>query len=235
MTLQKQREGQSKQIIQAEIKERERISEDLHDSLGQILAMIKLHLSKLHQKCLNQSLEKSQEQSQKSLELVDTAITELRAISHAMSPLLLHKKGLADSIRDISKNISNQCNCTIDVDIIGLKDNNMLTEYTIYRVVQEAFNNIIKHAKATKVELQVLQNDEEINVMIEDNGIGFMPDIQQGMGIKTMRNRVENTGGSFNIDSLEGRGSIINFSLPPTNNISDNDKNDNPNIPSGPL
>jgi signal transduction histidine kinase len=88
---------------------------------------------------------------------------------------------------------------------------------TIYRVVQEALNNIIIHAEATEINFQLLQSDKEITMMIEDNGKGF--DIgelenKHGIGLRNIRSRVENIGGKLHLDSVISRGTIVTIIIP---------------------
>jgi signal transduction histidine kinase len=211
------REKRANEVIEAEIKERKRIGEELHDGLGQILSLLKLTLTSLENK---QTLfsDKQKELIGNAVELTDNAFSELRNISHNMAPLFLKEKGLTNSIKDLLDGLNQSNKYKVSMDITGF--NNQLEnflELTIYRVVQEALNNIIIHAEATEINFQLLQSDKEITMMIEDNGKGF--DIgelenKHGIGLRNIRSRVENIGGKLHLDSVISRGTIVTIIIP---------------------
>jgi signal transduction histidine kinase len=211
------KEKRANEVIEAEIRERKRMGEELHDGLGQILSLLKLTLTSLKNKQKLSSI-KQNELIENAVELTDNAFTELRNISHNMAPIFLKEKGFTGSIKDLLDHLNQFNKYKISMDINGT-DNQLesFIELTIYRVVQEVLNNIILHAKATEINFQLLQSDKEITLMIEDNGKGF--DISEirdkhGIGLRNIRSRIENIGGKVHLDSVINRGTIITIIVP---------------------
>jgi len=200
----------NKMIIETEEKERTRIAKDIHDSLGQMLAAVKMNLNSIG------SDKNNEEQFKKTTRLLDDTITEMRSISHAMMPESLVKNGLAQALMDISNHVeTNQTKVNINVD--NWKGWTSTGEYVLYRVVQELLNNTLKHAEAKNVNIELNQFDDEINLIYEDDGKGF--DVQSiksdGIGLKNMQNRLSTINGVIEFDSTPGQGTtaIISVSL----------------------
>ena len=168
-----QKEIRTKAILEAEEKERRRIAQDLHDGVGQLLSAAKLNLSNLDSKIATQT-EEQKLAMQNALSLVDDSVKEVRAVSHNMMPNTLIKLGLASAVREFITKLGNAPTLKVDLEIVGLDtrlDNQI--ETVLYRVIQEIVNNIIKHAKASQISMQLIRHDTELNIMIEDNGVGF--------------------------------------------------------------
>ena len=211
------REKQLREILEAEIGERKRIGEELHDSLGQSLSLIKLNISTLRDKSfLPQDC--PQPMLDNLLTLVDGAFSELRIISHNMAPIMLREKGLLAAIQDLIDRLSESTKYTIHFETIGPPPHpEPLIENTLYRVVQELINNIMHHSGANEICLQVINDGGELTIMLEDNGCGFDPDQQQnnkGIGIKNIHKRLSNLGGTVHIDSVLNRGTTVTLTIP---------------------
>ncbi len=212
----KQQELMVKEVFDAEERERRRIAADLHDGVGQTLSAALMNLngfiSKTEMINDQQSL-----LAERSVSLLTESYDEMRSISHQMIPNALLKSGLASALREFITKI-NQHQLKVSLDINGLQeklDDN--TETVIYRVIQEATNNVIKYAKATKLSIQINRDEEGITLSIEDNGIGFDPHKLKdfdGIGLKSMHNRVASLRGSLEIDSKPGKGTSIHFYIP---------------------
>ncbi len=212
-----QKEVRTKAIIEAEEKERRRIAQDLHDGIGQLLSAAKLNLSNLDSNIPNQTVEQKSAM-QNALSLVDDSVKEVRAVSHNMMPNTLIKLGLASAVREFITKLGNAPTLKAELEIVGLDtrlDNQIETVF--YRVIQEIVNNIIKHAKASQISMQLIRHDNELNIMIEDNGIGFDTnklDSFEGIGIKGIQTRIEFLNGSVNFDSSLGRGTTVVIDVP---------------------
>jgi two-component system, NarL family, sensor kinase len=198
--------------IEAEIKERQRIGEELHDSFGQILSLIKLNLTKLQKKG-KIPLDKKDEMLNQTVALANKAFKDLRTISHNMSPIMLKTKGLVLSVKDLLDTIDETGEYRINFDIVNMEGNlDPFTEFTLFRTIQELLNNIINHARATEISVQMIKDGNDITIMVEDNGKGFDPDSLnsfQGMGLQNTISRIKNLNGEIIIDSAPGRGTII--------------------------
>jgi two-component system NarL family sensor kinase len=206
----------SKAVIEAEEKERVRIAQDLHDGVGQLLSAAKLNLSGLES-----SLKFDQEQDEtlfkNAIGLVNDSVKEVRAVSHNMMPNTLIKLGLASAVREFISKMKSLPNLKIDVEIVGLDERiDQQVEAVLYRVIQEVVNNIIKHARATHISMQLIRHEQELTVMVEDNGVGFDVSLlktSEGLGLKGIISRVELLNGSVDFDSTPGKGTTVTIEV----------------------
>lgn len=215
--LAKEKEIRTKAIVEAEEKERRRIAQDLHDGVGQILSAAKLNLSSLQSKIqLNTPEEK--EAMANALSLVDDSVKEVRTVSHSMMPNTLLKLGLASAVKEFVTKMGNLPNLKVDLEIVGMEKRlDDQTETVLYRVIQEVVNNIIKHAKANTINLQLIRHEDELTVMIEDNGVGFdTGKINEfgGIGLKNIISRIEFLSGTVHFDSTPGKGTNVIIEVP---------------------
>lgn len=212
-----EKELRTKAILEAEEKERRRIAQDLHDGVGQLLSAAKMNLSNLDSKIRIDS-EEQRTAMQNALSLVDDSVKEVRTVSHNMMPNTLIKLGLASAIREFITKLGNAPTLKVDLEIVGLDsrlDNQV--ETVLYRVIQEVINNIIKHAKASQISMQLVRHEAELNVMIEDNGVGFDTnklETSDGIGLKGIQTRIELLGGTVHFDSAIGRGTTVIIDIP---------------------
>lgn len=198
----------NKMIIEAEEKERTRIAKDLHDSVGQMLAALKINLNSI-------SKEKSDGQLIKTTQILDDTIIEMRSISHAMMPESLIKNGLAKALIDITSHVNtNQTKVMVNVD--NWKGWSRTGEYVLYRIVQELLNNTLKHANASHVVIELNQFEDEINLIYEDDGKGInLADVKSdGIGLKNMMNRISSINGHIEFDSHPGGGFTAIIAVP---------------------
>lgn len=202
-------------IVNAQEEERERIAKELHDGLGGLLSTVKLNLDNFKSKYIPLK-EQNEVLLTKSIDLVDDVCADLRTVSHDMMPGVLVKLGLPAGIKDFMGTITGSGKPSIEIDIVGLEERlDGKTEVIIYRVIQEAVNNIIKHAEASTINLQLVKHENEISVIIEDDGKGF--DVKansNGVGLKNMESRVKFLGGKIIFDSTSGRGTSVILEIP---------------------
>lgn len=208
--------------------ERNRFAGLLHDSIGQSLLLIKLSLQNAK---INFSSQFVRNIFEDITNLLDNTISEVKEMSHNIRPLNLNELGLITVITSLCKTISKESGIISHLNLP--KEDPELTrelELCIYRVIQEALNNIIKHSKAKEFIVILEIDDESITLIISDDGIGFNPTIllnkkyiSDGMGILNMQERVERLNGSFHIDSSHNNGSVITIDFPITS-IIDEDK-----------
>jgi len=198
-------------VLTAEEKERNKIGQELHDNVNQILASVKLYLSL----ALEKDKTAREEIMNTSIKLVDDAIGEIRALSRKeVTPLRkINLEELILSVKeklDASTSIKTTFVYSVNGKIIGddLKLN-------IYRIVQEQVNNILKHAGASSVNIQVTGDDAFLFVDIADNGKGFdLSAKREGIGLANMVNRVESFNGQLRIHSRPGEGCRVEISIP---------------------
>ena len=215
-----QQQQRAKAVIEAEEHERQRIGKDLHDGVGQILSAAKLNLSALQSK-IPMPEQSEKDMMQNALDLIDESVKEVRTISHNMMPNMLIKSGLASAVRDFVNKMTATDKLKIDLDLVGMnKRLDATVETVLFRVFQEIINNIIRHSEAGHVTIQLVQHEQEIVMMIEDNGKGF--DVSKtisgegGIGLKSITSRVEYLHGSIHIDSMPGRGTTVTIEIPNT-------------------
>lgn len=202
----KQQDIAAKAILEAEDNERRRVAGDLHDSVGQILSAVKINLSSL-QSTVQQE---NSARYENIMNMVDGACKEVRAISHNMMPNSLLRSGLVAAIKEFINQIDSDV-LKVRLDTTGLNqrlDHN--TEMVLYRVIQECVNNVIKHAQANTLEIQIIKDQEGISVTIEDDGIGFDNTLQKdGIGLANLKTRIDFLKGQLDIQSSPGKGTLI--------------------------
>ena len=198
-------------MLEGEEKERSRIAGDLHDSLGGLLAAAKAHFNALP------NITEHQELASKTNRLIDDAAVEVRRISHNMMPRALAVSGLAGALEDLTQNLEKQgLACTLET--IGLDSPlESGTTLMIYRIIQELTNNVVKHAEATQLLLQIIGSGNHLTIILEDNGKGF--ELEQarqkkGLGIASIESRVKFLQGNINWDSEPGAGTIVSIEVP---------------------
>jgi len=200
--IEKERKYEATQaILQGEEQERQRIAQDLHDSMGGMLANIKMTVSTMN-------LDKAAEIGRK----IDATILEMRRISRNLMPETLKNLGLEIALRELCESMS-QKNFTIQFEAYNLAENiTFQTQLALYRITQEAISNVIKYAQADIVIVQISQNEDTLILTIEDDGIGFeKSEIAYGLGLKNIENRTRLINGSFDIVTEKGNGTTLNI------------------------
>ncbi|PSR53114.1 hypothetical protein AHMF7605_06020 [Adhaeribacter arboris] len=197
-------------ILDTQEAERKRISEALHNGLGQLLYATKLQLGDMHpEKPLEKELQTSIDN------LLNEAIKETRQLSFELMPSILRDFGLEAAIEEICKRVSSS-KIQLQCEVLGLKDRlDEILETAIFRICQELLNNIIKHSQATEASIQLLNQKTKIVLRVEDNGIGFDPEKldRTGLGLSSIRNRLQLIDGTLDIESEPGQGSLFTIKI----------------------
>lgn len=214
----KQQDIATKGIIEAEENERRRIAGDLHDGVGQLLSATRMNLDILLER-LEITDTNNRDLADKTMAMVDESCKEVRTIAHQMMPNVLLKMGLTSALRDFVNKIDSR-RLKIVLDAAGLETRlDSSVEIVLYRVIQETVNNVIKHAKASLLDIQLHMEDEEVSVTIEDNGQGFDTTDREkfeGIGLKNIITRVEYLKGTVDISSSPGKGTLVAILIPLT-------------------
>ena len=207
----KQQDLATKAIIAAEETERKRIATDLHDGVGQLMSAAKMNLSAIESD-LNFTSVAQKNAYDKAMALVDEGCKEVRAVSHNMMPNALLRAGLASAVREFLDNLNSQV-IKINLYADGLNERiDSNTETILYRVIQECVNNVIKHAKASLLDISIIKEAENISVTIEDNGVGFDKNSLKngtGIGLKNIETRMAFLKGSVEWESQPGKGTLV--------------------------
>lgn len=213
--LQQERMLRMQSVLDGQEIERQRLSRELHDGLGQLLIALKLRLEGLN--FLDRSKLISTIEGIKKL--FDSTIDEVKRISYDLMPAVLFEFGLAKAVQNLCEEIENRTKIKINFSFECDSDILNKTQKTyLFRIIQEALNNIAKHANATKTEVSLIHKNNRIYLKIEDNGKGF--NLQERMnqkntnGIYNMRERIILLNGEFEIESELNNGCKITAEIP---------------------
>lgn len=204
-------------MIEGQEKERQRIANDLHDNLGSLLATLKLHFQNL--KLKKDRLKEEEDRLLKQTdELIDEAYLQVRSIAHAKNAGVNAQEGLLPSVKNFASKVSASNKLVIEVEDTGMDDrleNSM--EIMIFRIIQELITNVIKHADASEATIHLTHYGDEINILVEDDGKGFVWDKvkpKEGMGIYSIQKRVEHFGGTVDFETIPGKGTSVVINMP---------------------
>ncbi len=221
----KKRMGQEKKyiskIIDTQESERKRISRELHDELGQTLTAMKYNLEIIEREIPTNSPE-GKERVQEVKKLSAHIMGQLRQLSHDLRPPMLDDLGLIPTLRWYIENYGIRWKIKTSYEATGFNEKlNPELETALYRIIQEALNNIVKHAQSDYIHVNLNRSDSVITVTITDNGIGFDPQEvfnmdkqQRGFGIMGMQERVSFFSGRIDIRSRPGAGTQIAIEIP---------------------
>ncbi len=205
-------------IIEGEDNERKRISKEIHDSLGQNLTAASLNFDAIRQSVARLG-EKDNMKFTTGLYFLNTAIEESRNIAHNVMPKAIEDFGLVPSLKSLFNIIMKSTGINVKFyENLGDIRLSKQTELNLYRITQEALNNVIKHARANEIFIQLILHQNEIIYTFEDDGAGFDKSLieksNKGMGLKSIFNRVIALSGTFELDTSPGRGTALTIELP---------------------
>jgi signal transduction histidine kinase len=207
-------EGLSARLVEAQEEERRAISRELHDEVGQSLGALLVEVGQLA-KLVPPEDRVTQAQIAQIKSVAESAVKSIRDIALLLRPPMLDDLGLVPALEWQAREISRHSDMEVEVHSENVSENlGDETKVTIYRLVQEALNNAATHASAKNAKVTITQNSEKITVEITDDGHGFDPTRQRGMGILGMEERVRRLGGTFTIESAPGRGATVKAELP---------------------
>jgi signal transduction histidine kinase len=200
-------------MFKAQEEERSRMAKDLHDGLGGMLSGVKLSLGAMKGNIILS--EDNTRLFAKVLDQLDHSISEMRRVAHNMMPEALVKLGLEQAIQDYCDGLNESIQLHFKVQFHGLETRlEAATEIVVYRIVQELINNVVKHADATVVLVQIMHHDNNLNITIEDNGKGFdVSNSSKGDGLNNVRSRVDYLKGQLDIQCVPGKGTSVHIDL----------------------
>jgi PAS domain S-box-containing protein len=201
-------------IVKAEEKERSRISHELHDGLGPIVSIIKLHLQLLKNSDNTASKEQIIAYTEKT---VEEALTTLKEISYQLSPHILLNYGLISAIKSFTDRIAETNVVSFRITHNFYERLEEIIEVTLYRVLIECINNALKHAKAQNIYISLQKMNNALEVEYADDGIGFEQEEimkqHNGLGLRNIQNRIKTIGGSITIESVINKGVKISMKI----------------------
>lgn len=202
-------------VLRGQELERTRIARDLHDRVGSLLSAVKMQFGALEER-MARVQESAGVQYERVAGLLDTAVGEVRRISHDMEHGTLASFGLAAALEDLREAVDVPGRLRTDLNMFGLESRlEKRIEIAAYRMVQEAVSNALKHGRPGQLDIQVTRSSARLNILVEDDGVGFDPEeAGQGMGLSNLRARAAELGGTVDLDSRAGRGTTVVIDLP---------------------
>lgn len=199
-------------VLEGEEKERSRLAKDLHDGLGGMLSGIKHSLTSIRGS--SAATAENTQTLERSIDMLDSSIKEIRRVAHNMMPENLNKFGIDAALRDFCKDITASGILKVSYRSLALDQATIsdMASLTVYRIVQELVSNSVKHAAATTALVQVSAANGRFSVTVEDDGRGFDPAVigqTNGIGWSNIRNRVEFLKGKLDIESTPGKGTSV--------------------------
>ncbi len=202
-------------MLKGQEEERSRLAKDLHDGLGGLLSGVKFSLSNMKDNLIITS--DNMAVFERSIDMLDTSIKELRRVAHNMMPEMLTKFGLDAALKEYCNSINATKLINLRYQSLGMEERlGQSTEIIIYRIVQELLNNILKHASATEAFVQLIKDNNRLSVVVEDNGKGFDMNIsatKDGAGLANIQSRIDYLKGRLDVHSEPGKGALINIEI----------------------
>jgi signal transduction histidine kinase len=202
-------------LLKGQEEERSRLAKDLHDGLGGLLSGVKFSLSNMKDNLIitpdNMAV------FERSLDMIDTSIKELRRVAHNMMPEMLVKFGLDEALKEYCNSLNATKLISVKYQSFGMDARlDSSKEIIIYRIIQELLNNTLKHAAATETLVQLVKEQNRLSILVEDNGKGFNPSVlenNKGAGWTSIRSRVDYLQGQLDINSEAGKGTSVTIEI----------------------
>jgi len=210
----KLKETQIEAAISSQEKERTRFAQDLHDGFGQMISILNLNL-----KSLEKDGSDREQIFEQSTAVLDEMYQELKGICFNLMPQTLIKSGITAAIQEFASRVNQTGKLTVETDFFGLEERlTEVQEISLYRITQEWINNTLKYSDADRVNVQITKDENEITLLIEDNGTGFDLELMQsgkGNGWRNMNSRANLIKGELEVDTTPGmRGSTLIVNAP---------------------
>ena len=213
--LSRKKQEATQAVFEAEEREKLRIARDLHDGVGQLMTAAKMNLSAFYHD-LHPKEEMYKHTVNKIMEIVDDSCREIRTVSHNMIPNALINSTLSKALNSFVDQLDTH---SIKVHLFteglnGEMNSNM--QMMVYRIIQECVNNVMKHADATVLDITITKDSNELSLTIEDNGKGYIvaDANSDGLGMQTIKARVDYLNGNIEISSTPGKGTLVSIFIP---------------------
>lgn len=208
----------TKGILRTQEEERAKISRDLHDGIGQELTALKMNLDVLADDVEKGLSPENQPRWSEVRSIAEQALQDVRELSRLLRPRMLDDLGLFPTLRWYVRSFIKRVNINVDLELDGEEERLDAEKQTIlFRVIQEALNNVAKHSRATSAAVRLQCREQEASLQIQDDGIGFDPEVrhlESGSGLAGMRDRVQLYKGRFSVRSEPAKGTHLEISLP---------------------
>jgi signal transduction histidine kinase len=212
----------SARLVEAQENERRSISRELHDEVGQALTGVLVELANLSRKIRLRDLDGLEGQVDEIKGLVEDSVGVVRNMALLLRPSMLDDLGLVPALQWQAREVSKRTGVRVKVLAEDVSEDLPEGHKTcIYRIVQEALHNCVRHAEAGMVRVTVRQEPGHILLTIQDDGKGFNAQQDRGMGLLGMHERVSHLGGTFSVESQPGHGAVVCIVLPVTESVED--------------
>jgi signal transduction histidine kinase len=205
----------SARLLEAQEEERRAISRELHDEVGQALTGVLVEMANLSNLIRNKEESALSKKAGEIKLLLEESIGVVRNMALLLRPSMLDDLGLVPALQWQAREASKRSGLWVKVAAEGVSED--LTEdhkTCVYRIVQEALHNIVQHANARNVRITVTQERERLLLSVQDDGQGFNPPQERGMGLIGMEERVSSLGGRLDVESASGEGTLLRVALP---------------------
>jgi signal transduction histidine kinase len=203
------------QRVEVGERERERWAQELHDDTLQSLAAIRISLATALQGEGTDRVEQIESAATETVEQLETQIDELSRLINELRPAALERHGLAGALEGLSQESAARGDLSIETEIEIDESLAPEEERAVYRLVQEALNNVLKHSRAPSAKVSVRMVDHRVEIDVHDDGSGFDPDeVAEGRGLTGMRERIELFGGDIEIHARPGDGTRVSAWVP---------------------
>lgn len=203
-------------LIEGQENERMRVSQELHDGLGQLFTAIKLNVQQLRSSMGSRSEDATADALNALEDNIGFAITEVKNISRNLMPDVLWQFGLRPAMEDLVEKFRTTMEVEISLELVDVDVRfSPELEKALFRMSQELINNSVRHGNASHIYVQLINHGESIVLMVEDDGNGFNPqEPSKGFGLRNIRSRAEVWEGVVEIDSAVGRGTVTTIEIP---------------------
>jgi signal transduction histidine kinase len=207
----------SHRLMEVQEAEKLNLSRELHDESGQVISAMMVQLGLLERDADNPEMIKNYTHELKHI--ASELLSNLHEMAVRLRPASLDHLGLVTALEQYISDFSRQHNLDVQFETVGItgKRHSLEIETAIFRIVQESLTNVLLHAHATRVDVLISQRKNILSVIVEDNGVGFIPEnvaTHNHLGLFGMRERVEMLGGKFSIESNMGKGTTIQVEVP---------------------
>jgi PAS domain S-box-containing protein len=208
----------SRRLVELQESERRELSRELHDRVGQTLTATRINMDMIRSRLSEHDDPVIRERNDDSLVLIESAFRAIENVMYELRPPMIDEYGPIVALQWYAKKFANRT--AIRVEVRGREDRRCAPEIelSLFRIAQEALNNVARHAQARQVVIELRATDRDVELNIEDDGVGFDPKDdgaeKSGFGFITMRERSEALGGTFEAESRKGKGTRITVRVP---------------------
>ena len=202
-------------MIEGQELERKRLSREIHDGIGPLLSTLKMNLNSIEGDVASVT-KKTGSIFENAYQLIDQVSDDLRSISHNLTPKVLIDFGLKEALEALKSKMNFSKNMKLAVFFTDVPNRlGQVYELGLYRICQELINNTLKHARAKKSSLQLIHSHDMLRIIYEDDGVGFsFENVNRGLGLANIENRIKALGGELIVDSMPGKGMTATIEIP---------------------